>query len=247
MRPRLICLVVGFAAGCGTKGDEQKRQQPEVTDPEPGSAPRDRAPAPSTTSDWSSGAISFKAAWSTEGEATKRSKPARLTGTFYVGPDAVRLDIDVHPNSGDPASFIREHGEDDLWQIDLAEKRYDRALSGDWEHDIVPRVIEADHVDDIAKGECPFGRAKADECKPIGKEQVAGRPVQRWEYKGRELWVDPALRTVLKHSYTPFRKNPGAQFVELADVIVGEQDAAHFRVPAGFTCNAGSFCDSAPR
>jgi hypothetical protein len=242
----MATLTVGsMAAGCG-KDDKGGGTASQPARPAPGGAEARSPAAPAgPTADigaWKQGDVgSFRAAWTTHGAATK---DATLTGTLYVGPKAVRLDVDKLPGSG-PRSYVRVHGENDLWQINVEAKTYVRALSGDWEHNVIPRVVE--DVDDLAAGKCPFGRASAEDCQQLGAEQVASRAVQTWKYKNRTLWVDPTLRVSLKEEYTPYRNNPKTQVVELSKVEPGEQDPALFTMPAGFECGAGAFCDSAPK
>lgn len=238
-------IVVGVAfalAGCGKddkKSDEKAGEVKTPTRPTEGAAAK-----PPAASSWTEGEVpSFRARYSTSGEATKTA----VTGTIYVGPEAVRVDIENHPNAGGPKSFIRTHDEDDLWDIDSGAKSFDRALSGDWEHRVIPHVIEAKQVDDIAEGECPFGPVKPEDCTAGADTEVAGIPVQTWTYRGRTIWISPELRVGLKESYTPYRNNPATQVVELSEIERGPQDPALFKVPADFTCNAGGFCDSAPR
>jgi hypothetical protein len=239
-----LAICGASAIGC-SKDEPAKAGEPPAK--EPAETKIDRPandPDPPAASGWASGELpSFRASFRTAGEATGGKT---LTGTLYVGPRALRLDLDEHPNAGAPRSFVRVHGEDDLWAIDPTAKSYDRALSGDWEHDILPHVVEERRSDDAAKGDCPFGAAKPDACTRTGDGSVAGQAVEIWTYRGRTIAVAPALRVGMREEYTPFRNNPKTQVVELAELQVGAQDPALFTMPADYQCEAGGFCDSVP-
>jgi hypothetical protein len=152
-----------------------------------------------------------------------------------------------HPGSDGERSYLLVHGEDDLWVIDAASKTVERALSGDWEHDVVPLVLDEGKAKRLADGkdDCPL--ARSGNCDKLGDETIAGQAVDGWRRGNRSYWLSPALRVAMRVEYAPFRNNPETQRAELSDVEIGAQDEALFKVPADYTCDSGTFCDSVPR
>ena len=185
--------------------------------------------------------IPFTADYRTEG-AMLKSGP--IEGTLRVGSDVARLDLESHPNAQHPIALLAADGE--TWSIDLEAKTFDRLGSGDWETKVFPRIISARKVDKIADGKCPFGFAKAQDCRNHGSETVAGRSVEKWTFKKRSLWLDPQLRVVLREEFKPFWKKDDKPSVSLSNVRLEDQDPTLFTIPGGLECRAGSYCKNAP-
>ena len=80
---------------------------------------------------------------------------------------------------------------------------------------------------------CTFTNQQGATCKKLGTESVNGRACDKWEVtdkngKKETLWVDQKL-------HFPIKSTDGQVTTEFTNIKEGAQDAALFKVPAGYS------------